>query len=374
MTSRAPPLAGYGLVRAQGFIDVVPSSASCASVQGTGNAEGAAVLTGADPFNLTVAGVGTVTHPRFNVTLPGVPPPYGVYPSTAFEFRGTRWVGYYLLSDPSGACGNWCRLGPLISFAFAPAAPLPANGSIPDAWSYAGSPLWGGAGEACGVFEPINVSAPIRMGVPRFADLGPDLAYSPDGRAYLIAKGCASNDGLHCSFMTGDAAFLARTVEPMAALVDSPASLNNASTWEFYAGEGAAGAAAWAPTLAEASPLFEWPSTVGGLTLTYMPTRSRFIIVVNLPSDHVRPTDASFDTYVLEAPAITGPYALVSYMRSLGPQMYFQQISSGMWNGTTGVLFSSGNWDVHQGSNPPGERYGLVTTQFTLEEAAAWLS
>ena len=326
-------------------------------------------------FNLTVAGVGTVTHPPFNVSLPGVAPPYGVYPSTAFVFRGTRWVGYYLLSDSSGACGNWCRLGPLLSFAFAPAAPLPANGSIPDAWSFAGSPLWGGAGEARGVFEPINVSAPIRMGVPRFADLGPDLTYSPDGRAYLIAKGCSANDGLHCSFMTGDAAFLARTAGPMAALVDSPASLNNASTWEFYAGLGAAGAAVWTPTLAEASPLFEWPGTVGGLTLTYMPTRARFIIVVNLPSDHVRPTDASFDTYVLEAPAITGPYALVSYMPSLGPQMYFQHISSASWSadGRTGALFSSGNWDgacATQGSNPPGERYGLVTTEFTLLLAA----
>ena len=114
------------------------------------------------------------------------------------------------------------------------------------------------------------------------------------------------------------------------------------------------------------------------------------MIVCNLPSDHVSPRDASFDTYILEAPSIEGPYALVSYMGrcgegfgggfsasprasppctgpcSLGPQMYFQQASSAFWNGSTGVLFSSGNWDVSQGSNPPGERYGLVTTEFTL--------
>ena len=207
-------------------MDIVPPLSTCVSCQGTSTSEGAGVLTGSDPFNLTVAAVGLATHPPFNLSLPGVPPPYGVYPSTAFEFGGTRWLGYYLLVDPSGACGNWCRLGPLLGFAFAPAAPPPSNGSLPDAWSYDGVPLWGGSGEARGVFEAINVSAPVLMGVPRFADLGPDLRYSPDGRAYLIAKGCATNNGLRCSFMTGDAAFLARTVLPMASLAQSPASLD----------------------------------------------------------------------------------------------------------------------------------------------------
>ena len=306
-----PPTAGYVLVRPQGYMEVVPPpEGSCVDVQGTSNAQGAAILSGSDPYNLTVAAVGKVTHPRFNLTLPGVPPPYGVYPSTAFEYGGWRWIGYYLLADASGACQNWCRLGPLLGFAFTPAAPPPSNGSLPDSWSYDGVPLWGGEGAAWGIFEPINVSAPILMGVPRFADLGPELIYSPDGRAYLIAKGCSSNDGLHCSFMTGDSAYLARTVLSMSRLSGTPAALNNASSWEFYAGQGAP----WAATLAGARPLFEWPATVGGLTLTYMPQRKRFIIVCNLPSDHVRPTDASFDAYMLESASIDGPYALVTYM------------------------------------------------------------
>jgi hypothetical protein len=351
------PSVGYVLVRPQGFMDVVP--AACATGQGTTTSQGSVVLTGSDPFNLTIAAVGTVTHPPFNLSFPGVPPPYGVYPSTAFEFNGTRWMGLYLLADSNGLCQNWCRLGPLIGFATGPVA----NGSSsPDEWSYAGVPLWGGAGEARGVFEPMNLSSPVRMGVPRFADLGADLRYSPDGRAYLIAKGCTSNDGEHCSFMTGDAAFLARTVLPMAALAATPGVLNNASVWEFYAAVGV-----WVPTLDSAYPLFAWPGTVGGLTLTYAPSIAKFIILCNLPSDHVRPTDPSFDTYLLEADSIDGPYTLVSYMGSLGPQMYFQQISSSFWRGGTGVMFSSGNWDVSQGSNPPGERYGLVTTEFTLE-------
>ena len=291
-------------------MEVTPLPAgTCASAQGESLAQGAVILSGSDPFNLSVAAVGLVTHPVFNLTLPGVPPPYGVYPSTAFEFQGVRWLGYYLLSDPSGPCQNWCHLGPLLGFAYSPAS-APANGTIPDAWSYEGVPLWGGAGESRGVFEPITASAPIRMGVPRFADLGVNLQYSPDGRAYLIAKGCFSNDGLSCSFMTGDSAYLARTVLPMADLVGNPALLNNASSWEFFGGAGAP----WVPALSAAVPLFVWPSTVGGLTLTYLPSRAKFIIVCNLPSDHIRPTDKSFDTYVLEASSIEGPYALISYM------------------------------------------------------------
>lgn len=78
---------------------------------------------------------------------------------------------------------------------------------------------------------------------------------------------------------------------------------------------------------------------------------------------------------MLEAAEITGPFSLVSYMPSLGPQMYFQQISSATWSadGLSGALFSSGNWDgscTTQGSNPPGERYGLVTTDFSFVAAA----
>ena len=74
--------------------------------------------------------------------------------------------------------------------------------------------------------------------------------------------------------------------------------------------------------------------------------------------------------YVLEAEKITGPFRLVTYMAHLGPQMYFQHMSSAAWsqNGSVGVMFSSGNWYGCAGktANPPGGRYGLVTTEFGL--------
>ena len=372
---------GYAQLRAQGFMNAQPPSAaaSCATGSGVSLAQGYAVLSGADAFNLSISEVGLVPHRAFpNLTL-SVPPPYGLYPSTSFVFGGAWVVGYYLLADPNGAgCSNWCHLGPFVAFGVSSTSNASASG-----WSLDGAPLWD-ATPPRGVFEPLSVSAPIRLGVPRFVDLGVDLQYAPDGdgRAYLLGKGCAQNDGVHCSFMTGDSAFLARTRAPFASLLAAGGGPNNASalaralndarTFEYWAGEAAGG---WAASLADAAPVFSWPTGVGGVTMTYNAPLRRFIVVVNLPGDRVHPTDCFFDTYVLESARITGPFALVAYMPSLGPQMYFQHISSASWSadGRTGALFSSGNWDgacATQGSNPPGERYGLVTTEFTLLLAA----
>ena len=343
--------------------------AACVVASGVSAAQGAAVLSGADPFNLTVTAVLAVPHPPVNVTFPGQ---HGVYPSTSFVYNGSWVIGYYLLADPSGAgCGNWCHLGPLLAFAVGSTAAAPAP--APPAWSYDGAPCWGGSGAPQGVFEPIDVTRPIRMGVPRFVDFGPDAQHSPDGRAYLVGKGCARNDGVRCSFMTGDSAYLARTTLPLAGLGGNLSALNAASAWEFYAG--GEGSPVWAPTLAGSAPLFTWPTGIGGLAVTYNAVLARYIAVVNLPGDRVRPTDCSFDTFVLESGSVTGPYSLVSYMEGLGPQMYFQQLSAKFWSadGSTGVLFSSGNWDgkcIKQGSNPPGERYGLVTTEVSFVLAA----
>ena len=352
---------GYITQRKQGFVFV--SLPECAAAQGESPAQGWAVLEGDNPFDLEITRVGNVPHPPFTASA-SFPGPKGVYPSTSFVFRDQWIYGFYLLADPAGSgCGNWCHLGPLIAFGV-------ANMSNISAWSFENAPYWGGTAKSDvdrGVFEAFDVTQPIRMGVPRFVDFGADNTHSPDGRAYLLGKGCAANDGIHCSFMTGDSAFLARTVAPLASY-SSLSLLNLASSWEFWGGAGAAG---WVSNISHASALFSWPRGVGGLTMTYNPILHKYLVVSNLPSDRVHPTNCSFDTYLLEADNITGPYRLVSYMASLGPQMYFQHLASKFFSadGLTGVLFSSGNWDgrcVTQGSNPPGERYGLVTTEMTL--------
>ena len=357
---RAAPTGG-GFFRLQLWGGSAPK---CVSASGIAEAQGAAVLVGDDPFNLTVAAVAPVAHPSLaplNASFPGLK---GIYPSTSFVFNGSWLIGLYLLADSSGkGCGNWCHLGPLLAFAVGSTAPAPGQ-----VWSYAGAPFWGGAGLPYGVFEEIDVTQPIRMGVPRFVDMGRDLEHSPDGRAYMTGKGCAANDGVHCSFMTGDSLYLARTRAPLASLGGNLSALNAAASWEFYADSDGS----WAPTLAGSKPLLVWPTGMGGATMTYNPALRKFLVVVNIPADRVHPTDCRFTTFVLESSSVTGPFALVSYMEALGPQMYFQQLSSKFWSadGKTGVLFSSGNWDgscMTQGSNPPGERYGLVTTELTFE-------
>jgi len=105
------------------------------------------------------------------------------------------------------------------------------------------------------------------MGVPRFVDFGRDLEHSPDGRAYLVGKGCTANDGVHCSFMTGDAMYLARTRTPLATWGGNLSNLNAFEEWEFYAGA----SDAWAPTLAGSAPLLVWPTGMGGITMTFNP-------------------------------------------------------------------------------------------------------
>ena len=356
---------GYAQQRALGYMRVELPQQACAEVDGANTGvQGVAVLEGSSAFELSVTSIGTVPHPPFtaNVSFPGM---LGMYPSTSFVFKA-QWVfGYYLLADSNGkGCGAWCHLGPLVAFGV---ADIPAaSGGPAGAWSFAQSPYWGGGAVQSGVFEPLDVTRPIRMGVPRFVDFGADLQHSPDGRAYLLGKGCSANNGVNCSFMTGDSAFLARTIQPLDALGNLTA-LNVAANWEFFGGSGGP----WVPALADAQPLFEWPTGVGGLTMTFNAALKRYFIVSNLPGDRVHPKNCAFDTALLESDAVTGPFRLVSYMRALGPQMYFQQLSSKFWSadGLTGALFSSGNWDgacITQGSNPPGERYGLVTTEVML--------
>ena len=357
----AIPQDGYAPLRPQGFVLVAPSAdGGCVTVYSQSGAQGIALLTGSDPGNLTLASVAAVAHPPVNFTLSGdCPPPYSLYPSSVLQFGGAWVYNWYLL--PYNQKTRLNNLGPLMAFAVS----LDRGAS----WSYAGSPYWdpdhGGA--LRGVFEPLSVSYPLKVGVARWVDFGPDLAHSPDGRGYLIAKGCTVNDGTWCGFMTGDSAYLARTRLPFSQLAGNLSALNDAESWEFFAGPGQP----YAPELAGARPLFEWEHTVGGMTLTYNAPLKKFLLLSNRPSDGISSLDCHFDTYLLEADAVDGPYRLVSYMQSLGPQMYFQHASSAFWSadGAGGTMFSSGNWDgscVTQGSNPPGERYGLVTTQFGL--------
>ncbi len=80
------------------------------------------------------------------------------------------------------------------------------------------------------------------------------------------------------SWMQGDSVYMARTVTS-----PDPATINDASSWEFYAG-GTGPSATWAPTVADAKPLFVWPGRTGVVTMSYHPTIQKYIMIVSTPT------------------------------------------------------------------------------------------
>jgi hypothetical protein len=77
---------------------------------------------------------------------------------------------------------------------------------------------------------------------------------------------------------------MARTVGSL-----DPATINNASSWEFYAG-GSGSNASWTAAIASAKPLFVWPGRTGVVTLSYHSTIQKFIMVVSTPTNGTNTT------------------------------------------------------------------------------------
>ena len=155
----------------------------------------------------------------------------------------------------------------------------------------------------------------------------------------------------------GDTVHLMRTIGS-----PSPETINNASSWQFYTGGNGADATWSAPgDVSAAQPLFTWLNRTGVVTATvsmqledahvqiapldalvqFHPALSKYIVVVGCPT--VSPlTVAHFDIYLLEvryeyyvspsgrlshlacfvqADSLTGPFFLISYLPSFGPQV-----------------------------------------------------
>ena len=73
----------------------------------------------------------------------------------------------------------------------------------------------------------------------------------------------------------------------------------------------------------------------GVVTASWVPSLAKFIIVISTPTVGCS-TVGNFDTYFLESDVITGPYALVSYLPSFGPEAYFVHIPSKFMSRATG--------------------------------------
>jgi len=212
-------------------------------------------------------------------------------------------MDYGKLPSPAPNCGNWCILCPFTSIRTSTDNGATWADSFRNMTSFTDN-----------IFaETCANNTKVRMGAPHAVDFGRNNEHSPDGRLYMVATGAETPDS-HESWMQGDSVYLARTVG-----APDAASVNTAGAWEFWAG------GAWTASLAAAKPLLVWPGRTGVVTLSWHPTLGKYIMVVSTPSSGCS-TVGDFDTYFLESDAMTGPFALVSYIASFGPEAYFVHI------------------------------------------------
>jgi hypothetical protein len=311
-------------------------------------ATGHAVIEGEDPLNLKITAIGT---------RPGSPAPYeGRYPCGSLVYNGVWYYGTYALLNAKYGL-NWPVLGPTPGFYI----------STDFGKTWKNPPHTCAPGQA--LFpEPAALGGPLKIGAPHFVDFGRNMEYSPDGKAYLIGHGAVEPDMedrvANLSWITGDEVYLCR-VRP------SPETINDASRYEFFGGNDAAGKPIWTADFALIRPLVQWDNNMGCVTMTYDAPLKKFLMCI---------TDGGitvwkFNTYILEADAVTGPWRLVTYMKDFGEQAYFVNFPSKFISPDGRTLwlcyaanFTNGWLGTRLRANPPGSRYGMCLQEVRLLE------
>ena len=312
---------------------------------------GQAKIEGDDPLALKITSLGAV---------PGDPSPYeGRYPCGSLVVDGVWYYGTYCLLDHPAWSMNWPILAPFVGFRISrdlgktwePQAPTPAN------------PLFGEKTTVWG-------AEPVKMGAPHFVDFGKNMEHSPDGKAYLVGHGATAPDlaprVANLSWISGDEIYLAR-VKP------SPETINDAGSYEFYAGSDPEGKPVWSGDYSKIRPIFSWNNHCGCVTMTYNAPLRKYLMCIT----DGWPTIRSMDTYVLESSGITGPWKIVTYWKDFGPQAYFVNIPSKFINadGRTAWLSYSANFsyalnDPAYVGNPPGSGYQWCLHEIRFLDAA----
>lgn len=295
---------------------------------------GYARIEGSDPLALTVVPLGTAM---------GSPGPYvGRYPSGCLHVGGTWYHGTYLVHDervPDG--GTRDLLGPFVGFCKS------TDGGA--TWS---ADRYTATGAMFGETLEGMPRPTIKLGSPRFVDLGRELEHSPDGKAYFVGFGNLAGHG-HLSWILGDAVFLGRA--------DPRDDLTDAAAWEWFAGT--ADAPRWSQNLADATSIFTWPRSVGQLSMSYVPALGRYLMCVSYSRGDAQETTS----YVLDAPSPWGPWTMVGYWEGFGRQAYFLNFPSRFLSedGARGWLCYSANHTSHYGTgnwiseDPKGSRYAM---------------
>jgi hypothetical protein len=316
---------------------------------GEGATTGHATILGDDPLKLTVTNQGVYrSSPR----------PYeGRYPCGSLVYNGVWYYGTYCL-HPAGSVPhegmnyNWPWLGPFVGFRWS----LDLGRTWTQTPCTPEKPLFG---------EHALKGEPVKIGAPHFVDFGRNLEHSPDGKAYLTGHGASDGRNrrfAYNSWITGDEIYLVRVTPGVE-------TMNDAAAYEFFAGQDPAGQPAWSKDFTAIKPIAAWRDNMGCVTMTWNPPLKKFLMCVTDGGNTV----SYFNTYLLEADRLTGPWKLVSYLKHFGEQAYFVNIPSKFIGGDGRTLwlcyaanFSQGWGGVHFYSRPPGSRYGMCLQEAKL--------
>ena len=308
-------------------------------------------IVGEDPFQLQLINLG---H------MDASPEPYeGRYPSGCLVYNNVWYHGSYCLtnvSDNPSDCGGvgWTKLGPFVGF------------RTSNDWDHYTTRWEDGYWNPCphtggdSLFQENPSVAPVKIGAPHFVDFGCNLEHSPDGKAYLVAHGSTRPEDWN-SWIQGDEVYLLRV---------APESLNDLSAYEFYAGKSSDGSAVWSKHFHEIQPLIRWDDNLGCVTMTYNAALKKYFMCVTRGMEIAR-----YNTMILEADSMTGPWSMVHYMRDFGPEAYFVNIPSKFISedGEKAVLWYSANFtdnpwgkEKTREENPKGSNYSLVVQEIQL--------
>ena len=319
---------------------------------GTGATTGKAKIVGDDPLHLKVVDQSTYVS--------DASPYKGRYPCGTLVYNGVWYYGTYCLHPDgtvrkNGMDYNWPWLGPFVGFR--------TSTDLGKTWTQAPhtpeKPLFG---------EHALNGEPVRIGAPHFVDFGKNLAHSPDGKAYLVAQGASDGKARrfgYNSWITADHVYLAR-VRP------SLETMNDAKSYEFFAGHDAKGQPLWTGELGKSQPIAAWRDHMGCVTMTYLAPSKTYMLCVTDGGNTV----GYYDTYLLESSRVTGPFKVVAFLRHFGEQAYFVNIPSKFVGPDGGSFwlcyaanFSQGWNGVRFQSLPPGSRYGMCLQEVRLHRA-----
>jgi hypothetical protein len=312
---------------------------------------GFACLGGDDPMNLVVKKTTVIDETTDYQTQPQ-PGNVGRYACTLLPYKGVLYYG-----SSYRIAGDFHFLRPFAGF------DISTDGGT--TWAKRSGPLF-----------PEADYPDIKIGEPHFVDFGPDLKNSPDGKAYLVGFGAdaalaatrpkQATPNPHLPYENpnwnwGDCIYLLR-------VTPSPATINDASSYEYYAGKDAAGKPAWTRDFSKIKPLVEWPDNMGQVTVTYVPALRKYLMCVTDGKNYAGP----FNAYFLESSDLTGPWRIAAYWTAFGKQAYQVHLPSkflgtAVKDGTlTAWIVYSANFNSTQ-VDPPDSKYAMCLRQVSIK-------